>query len=389
MRRDDKSERPLVVRDSLYSERVLWSGGPAVVRATSRNRALTWVLGVTSAVTTLLAISVSQTTHHPAGQMLFFAGWCATFAVVVRAVPIIWNQSVRFTVTDKHVIWKRGMWTRTIQREGISFARIRWSKRDPGVGDLELVRAVPTGAMNRRLTLTLQGVAAPDRIWSLLRGVSPDKEPSAWDAPLDQRLDPGEQALWWARPTLSWRAWLPLSLRRTLLVALGGLVAMGAVRTVIAAKPLPGRLIAAGMPAASLSFLALMTALALTIGMLLVIAGWLVFLGVARKALLDRKTSYLVTDKRVLLQRGRMEIHLDRRLVVDLVERDGLYGDRDVYLVLDGPQSRAVAANGAFGKQEGVAGFVPLLQSIRDVDGLRRALSTPPRSGGEPAAARA
>jgi len=120
-------------------------------------------------VTTLLAIAVSQTTHHPAGTLLFFAGWCATFAIAVRMGPVIWNQSVRFTVTDRHVVWKRGRWTRTIQREGISFARIRWSRRDPGVGDLELVRAVPTGALNRRLTVALQGVAAPDRIWSIVR----------------------------------------------------------------------------------------------------------------------------------------------------------------------------------------------------------------------------
>jgi len=131
---------------------------------------------------------------------------------------------------------------------------------------------------------------------------------------------------------------------------------MGAVRTALAASPLPARLIAAGMPALSVPFLALATAIGLTVALLLVMSAWLVYLGIARKALLDRRTSYLVTDKRVLLQRGRMEIHLDRRLVVDVMDRDGLYGDKDVYLVLDGPQSRAVATNGAFGKQEGWRG---------------------------------
>jgi len=102
--------------------------------------------------------------------------------------------------------------------------------------------------------------------------------------------------------------------------------------------------------------------------------------------ILDTYRSVL-SDKRVLLQRGLMEIHLDRRLVVDVMERDGLYGDKDVYLVLDGPQSRAVATNGAFGRREGVQGFVPVLHSIRDVDGLRRALARAPVGNAEPAAA--
>lgn len=389
LRRDDRSERPLGVRDSLYSERVLWTGGPTVVRASLVHRALAWILAVTSVVATLMAIAVSQTTHHPAGALLLFAAWCATFALAVRTVPVLWNQTVRFTLTDKHVIWKRGRWTRTIQREGISFARIRWSRRNPGIGDLELVRAVPTGALRRRLTLSLQGISRPDRVWAIVRGATGANADGSWNTPLAQRLDEGEQILWWARPTLGWRRWLPLSLRRTLMVALGVLMAMGAARTVLSARPIPGKLIAAGMPSTSLPFLALVSAIGITVAMLATIATLLVFLGIARKALLDRRTSYLVTDKRVLLQRGLMEIHLDRRLVVDVMDRDGLYGDKDVYLVLDGPQSRAVATNGAFGRQEGVAGFVPLLQSIRDVDGLRRALATQSRGGGEPAAAQA
>jgi len=376
-----------MARDSLYSERILWTGGPTVVRASFLYRAMAWVLGVASVVATLSAIAVSQATRQPAGALLFVAAWCATFGLAVRMVPVLWNQSVRFTVTDKHVIWKRGRWTRTIQRDGISFARIRWSRRDPGVGDLELVRAVPTGAMHRRLTVALQGIAEPDRIWAIVRGAPRSAAGGSWDAPLAQRLDDGEQILWWARPTLNWRSWLPLSVRRTLMVAVGILVAMGAVRTVLAVRAIPARLTAAGMSPTSLPFLALAAAVGLTLVLLLVMAGWLMFLGVARKALLDRKTSYLVTDKRILLQRGLMEIHLDRRLVVDVMDRDGLYGDKDVYLVLDGPQSRALATNGAFGRQEGVAGFVPVLQCIRDVEGLRRALMAPGRSGRQPAAA--
>ncbi|HQP39131.1 MAG TPA: hypothetical protein PLI95_28305, partial [Polyangiaceae bacterium] len=68
------------------------------------------------------------------------------------------------------------------------------------------------------------------------------------------------------------------------------------------------------------------------------------------------------------------EIHLDRDRVVDLVETPGRGGRSDVYLVMDGPSSRGVAASGAFGPGERARGFVPMLRAVKDLDGLRRAL---------------
>ena len=54
------------------------------------------------------------------------------------------RASVRYIVTEKHVIWQRGRLRRSIDRDAISYAIIRWSS--PGIGDLVLERAVPTGA---------------------------------------------------------------------------------------------------------------------------------------------------------------------------------------------------------------------------------------------------
>ena len=374
---DPDPARPSIVRDSLYAERILWSGAPSLVSASSLHRATALLLGAVSAVTTLLAIAASQTGHILTGKLILFAAWTATFGLLVRMIPVIWAQAARFVITDRHVIWQRGTFKRTIQRKGISFARIAWSKKNPRVGDLELVRAVPTGAMNRRLTLALQGVADPDRVWSIARGAKANQQDTGgWDQPIERRLEEGEQVLWEASPHRSLRSLLPLTTRRTLMAALGVLCWMVAVRTVMVAAPISHRLMAAGIEASSVSFLTLLGAMALTGVVLVVVGSWLLHHGITRKVLLDRKTRYLVTDRRVILQRARMEIHVDRGTIVDVADSEGLYGERDAFLVMDGPQARALAAHGAFGPGERVKGFLPMMQSLTEdeVDSLRALL---------------
>jgi len=68
---------------------------------------------------------------------------------------------------------------------------------------------------------------------------------------------------------------------------------------------------------------------------------------------------------------------LDLRNVVDLLERNNDGSSCDVYLVMDGPGSRGLAANGAFGPGERVEGFLPVLRGVTDIVGLRKALGAP------------
>jgi len=366
------------VRDSLYAERILWTGAPSLVTAPTLHRAASWLLVAVTVVTTLLAIAASYAGHMLAGKLVLFAAWTATFALLVRMVPILWAQAARFVVTDRHVIWQRGNFKRTMQRNGVSFARIAWSRKDPRVGDLELVRAVPTGALHRRLTVGFQGVAHPDRVWSIVRGAkATERSTGGWSQPIEERLEEGERVLWEGAPRRSVRSYLPLSTRRTLMAALGLLCWMAAARSVIVAAPIPQRLLTAGIEASSVAFLALVGAIGLTWIVLAVMGGWLLHQGITRKAMLDKRTRYLLTDRRVILQRGRKEIHVDRATIVDVAESEGLYGERDAFLVLDGPQARAVAAHGAFGPGERVKGFRPMMQSLPadDVMELRELLA--------------
>lgn len=374
-------------RDSLFSEKILWTGAPTAVAASSFYRATAWMLGTTSAVATLLAIAASRAARVAPGELLVFAAWCATFALGVRMIPVIWAQAARFVVTDRHVIWARGTFKRTMQREGISYARIHWDRRNPGVGDLELVRAVPTGALRRGLTLELKGVAAPDRVWSIVRGVPTTAAEGNGRIPIAQRLDAGERVIWSDHPMIGWKSWVPASARRLGMTLLSMLCLGAGVRTIAITIPVVGKLLDSGIPAGSLGFITLLFAFLLTAALLLATGGTLLYLGVLRKPLLDRRTRYLVTNRRVLLERGAYEIHLDRDKVVDLIEEPGRCGGSDVYLVMDGPSSRGLAASGAFGPGDRARGFLPLLRSVSDVDGLRAAIqhtriSLPPRVSG-------
>jgi len=142
-----------MARDSLFGESIVWTGKPAVLRTPPVYRALAGAAAAMSVVTLLFALVVALALHANVNGMIMFAAWCAVLAVGAWRLPIVWQSRVEYIVTDKHVIWRRGPLRRTIDRKGISYARIHWLA--PNVGDLVLVRAVPTGALRRRLMLKL------------------------------------------------------------------------------------------------------------------------------------------------------------------------------------------------------------------------------------------
>jgi hypothetical protein len=122
-----------------------------------------------------------------------------------------------------------------------------------------------------------------------------------------------------------------------------------------------------GMSPRSTSFVALVTSLALAVSLLMSVAVGIFYAVVVKPARLSTQTRYLITDRRVLIQRGDEELHLDRSRIVDVIDscrHDGLH---DLFLVLDGPKARAVAASGAFGENHGI-GLQPVLIGVTDPD---------------------
>ena len=340
-------------------------------------RGLAVVLFVTALVATLFAVVVALALGVAPTPTLLFAAWTSTLGLAVWHGPRLWLSQVRYLVTENQVIVQRGPFRRSIERRSISFARIFWHSELPGVGDIELVRAVPTGALRRRLTLRLHGLAAPPRVLAIIRGTEDATPAGSEDRPLAQRLDSGERVVWSARPKATLRAYLPHGRREWALLGIAAFLFAVIVRMVVRSVPNVGKLEAAGMPLWSLPSVALVGGIALTVMLVAAVAGYLVYDAVVRPGRLSRQTRYLVTNKRVLIQRGREELHLDRDKIVDVIDAPAGDGVRHVFLVLDGPRARALAASGAFGEDPRGPELRPVLECLEDAEGVSRILRQP------------
>ena len=338
-------------------------------------RAAALVLFILAAVSTSYALVLALALGASPAATLLFAIWCTSLGLACLHLPRWWLAKVRYVVTEQHVIWQRGPFRRSIERRAISFARLFWSKQAPGVGDIDLVRAVPTGALRRRLMLRLSGVSAPDRVWAIIRGEEDVAPIGHGDKPLAQRLDAGERVLWSAQPRRrTLRAYLPRGRREWALIAIALFLLAVLARMLVRAIPVLTRLVEAGLPVRSLAFAALVFGIASSLGVVLAVALYLVYDTVVRPGLLVSKTRYLITDKRVLIQREREELSLDRTRIVDVIDAPAGDGLRHVFLVMDGPRARALAASGAFGELERGPNLRPVLESLDDAEGASRIL---------------
>lgn len=353
---------PLTRRDSLFGETIVWTGGPKVTTVPPLFRAAASVSVVSSVVALAFAVVVARGLGLPAGGLLTFSAWCATLALASWRLPLWFYASARYIVTDRHVIWQRGRLRRSIDRDAISYAVIRWSAQQ-GVGDLVLERAVPTGALKRTLSLTLANVDAPDRLWAIVRGLTPSAPQGDGSRPLAQRLDDGERVLWSARPRAS--RWTK---RRMASATLGLVVASMVTILVIRVFPPLARVLRLHALAPALWGL---LAFGVGLGLLLVaaVAAWIAYATLIRPERRLRETRYFVTDRRVLIRRGSEELHLDRGRIAYVIASRPRGGDarRDLFLVLDGPQARAYSSSGAFGEGDEER-LVPVLASIDDAD---------------------
>ncbi len=367
-------------RDPLTAETILWSGRPEVIETPRFLMALSAVFFVVSAVSVLFAIVVSRALGSSPLTFLALGAWAATLGLLILNGTKIWLARVRYTITERRVIIERGVFRRTIDRRAISFARILWSQRYPDAGDVELVRAVQTGPFRRRLTLVLRGVRQPNRVWAIVRGAEDLAPRGSSNLPLPQRLDIDERVVWAARPRPRLRSYLPSSPREWGHTALAVGLFVALVVMVARAIPNASHLVAAGLGAGSAEFLALVLAELLTALLMLAMAGYYAYEGLGRGSRLVRDTRYMITNKHVLISRGREELHLERSKIVDVIDAEAGDGVRDVFLVLDGPRARALAMSGAFGEMERGNSLRPVFLAVSDAESVARILSGLPRA---------
>ncbi len=361
-----------MARESLYGERIVWQGRCRAISVPFVQKAAALIASVISAVTLCYAVVLASSLGVPVGGMVLFAAWCATLALAAWRVPLWWRSQVEYLVTERHVIWRRGRIRRSIAIGQISYALVRWNARDASLGDLVLIRAVPTGALRRTLSLTLNDVEGPDRLWALVRGVEPSAPLGNAARPLAQRLDPGERVLWSAAPLAS-----PWTTRRTITALTGAVLALSFVRGVLRSVPSLVRVLRlhALTPAVAA---VLVGGAALSMLLLLAVASAVGYAAFVRPWRLARQTRYFVTDARVLIRRGEEELSLDRSRIAYVIDAPSKKL-HDVFLVLDGPQARALAPSGAFGGEafggeEGSEGLRPVFAAIDDADTVGRIL---------------
>ena len=354
-------------RDSLFGEQIVWQGRCRAATVPFPQKVMAAVASVVSAVTLCYAVVLAKSVAVPVGGMVLLAAWCATIALGAWRIPIWWRSQVEYLVTERHVIWRRGRIRRSIEIGQISYALVRWSSHEPSTGDLVLVRAVPTGALRRTLTLSLDDIDAPDRLWSIIRGLEPGAPLGSGDRPLGQRLDAGERVLWSAAPCAS--QW---TTRRSGMTVAGAVLAFTFVRSLGRSVPTLERLVGMHALAPALAVL-LVSAVSLGMLLLLVAAGGVSYVALVRPSRLVRATRYMVTNARVLIQRGNEELALDRSRIAYVIDAPSR-NRHDVFLVLDGPQARALAPSGAFGGDDRDDALRPVFASIEDADTVGRIL---------------
>lgn len=350
-----------MARDSLFGQTIVWSASPTGKNLPRKYKLASVAFAMASFMSLGFAVVTSLALHGSVGSMLLFAAFCATVSVGAWQGPRLLAQRAHYLLTDGHVIVRRGPFRRSIDRHGISYAIVRWSETVPGTGDLVLVRAVPTGALRRTLTLTLSDIDGPDKVWARIRGVAVAATMGDGERPLPQRLEEGERVLWSGTPLAS--TWTN---RRRISALLAAVIALAAMRGIAGSVPALVRVVSLhALPPLTFGLLvaSVATGALLSLGM----ASVAVHFAWIRPARLAKATRYFVTNRRVLIRRGNEELSLDRKCIAYVITAPTRRHD-DLFLVLDGPRARALAASGAFGEAPDMGELVPVFNQIEDAE---------------------
>ncbi len=275
-------------------------------------------------------------------------------------------------VTDRRVISRYGRIVRSMERRAITFGRVHWHRSAAAVGDLELVVAVPFGPLRRKQRLVLRALRDPDRVFALVRGVEAPRHPGEADLPLIARLDPGERVVWGGHPEGLLLGWTDVA-TALLGVVLSTLSLAYGFRVAAIVIGLSRR----GVSVTSQEWVLLCSAVAISWVLMTAVSGFLVWRGLFRARTLGTQTEYMLTDRRLLIRRGRVELSVDRSTIFDVACTPVRSGLSHLYLVLDTPEGRALADSGAMGFLPPPRDPVPpVLYAVRDGDALRRTILT-------------
>ena len=349
-------------------ERVLWYGRPA----SGVPRARRWTFGpallfALALVFALFAGLIAVADLPGARQMGSLGAILALFGVAVLIAPRYLHDTCEYLITDRRVIWRRGRMSRYIDRNGITYGRMRWHRSVAGVGHLELVRAVPFGPLARRQRILLADVREPDRVFALIRGVPPGPNAGDNHVPLIERLDPNEEVLWGGHPEGLLLGW------REVLTTIGGLVVVGI--GLWYGYNTGGILLGLediGLTVRSWTWVLFFLSVGTTWAVITTIGVGLVWYGLLRARRLGQETEYVLTDQRLLIRRGPTELSVDRRRIVDVADTKAVRGLHHLFLVLDAPESRALADSGALRYLAPARESVPpVLFELRDVEKLK------------------
>lgn len=374
-----------MVRDPLLGENIIWRGRPQVVDTPKTFKVAALVLFLVCAVSTSFAFVTAWALQMSPAMLLVFAAWTGSLGLAALHGPKLWSSKVEYMITDGHVVWLRGPFRRAIPRKSISYARIFWHPQNPNVGDVELVRAVPTGALRRRLLLRLTGLAAPDKVWALIRGIGSKSESNAGVRCVSQRLEEGERVLWSGRPHATWHRWLPHGRRAWQTFALTAALVLSVAHVAFRMAGNWRELLTAGLAEHPGALVALALGQAIAVIILLGVTAFLAYSSVIQPGIQLGKTRYLITNRRVLIQRKNEELHLDRQLIVDVIDIPDFRGLHNVFLVLDGPRARALELSGAFGESDRDSHLRPIFEGVDDWESVSTLLLRTPPSVPPPA----
>jgi hypothetical protein len=355
----------------LPSEHLLWHGTPRP----HVPRTLPWLVAsglcFVFALVAALFASLLSIAGIPAVRSTAFLGfYLLVTGIALYVMPAFFMSGVRYAVTERHVIWQRGQLRRVIERSAITYGRIHWHRSVPGVGSLELVRSVPFGPFARRQSMTLHDVEAPDRLLALVRGSTAGQFAGYCDVPLTDRLDAGERVVWGAAP-----AGLRLGRAELLFAALGGIVLAVAGVYCHRMASVVMKLERHGLSMHSTAWLLLVFVTLISASVILAIGCTLVWHGIWGARSLGEHSEYILTDSRVLIRRGRTELSVERRTIVDIVEQPNTGELFDLYLILDGPRAKALDDSGVLGWLSPPRSRVaPVLYEVRDRDLFRQLL---------------
>ncbi len=355
----------------LLSERVLWRGRPVL----GVPRDLRWSVGpaffFALAIVTALFAGLLHVSGIPAVRsMAFTAFYLLMTGVAIRVLPQYLLDPCEYMLTDRQVIWKRGSYRRTMDRAAITYGRIHWHRSVPGIGHLELVRAVPFGPLARRQRLWLHDVPNPDVLYAQIRATLPSEFAGYGDVRITDRLDRGERVLWGAG-----QAGLRLGSGEAL-TALAGLVVLGvgalyAHRTghvLIELEQL-------GLPVRSVTWALLFSAILISGAIIVSVGATLLWHGLWGARAGGSATEYVLTNARLIIRRGRTELSLDRKRIVDVAELPSSRGSRNLHLILDAPDARALEDSGALGLLSPPRAMVPpVLYEVLEPELLRELL---------------